>query len=79
MAYSSVYKKTATTILKFADKLNCKPDEAIKISRSDLASVAGIATETLIRTLSSFKKQGMIVIEGRNIRIVDVEKLKEVC
>ena len=79
MAYSSVYKKTATTILKFADKLNCKPDEAIKISRSDLASVAGIATETLIRTLSSFKKQGLIVIEGRNIRIVDVEKLKEVC
>lgn len=79
MAYSSVYKKTATTILKFADKLNCKPDEAIKISRSDLASVAGIATETLIRTLSSFKKQGLIVIEGRNIRIVDVEKLKDVC
>ena len=79
MAYSSVYKKTATTILKFADKLNCKPNEAIKISRSDLASVAGIATETLIRTISSFKKQGLIVIEGRNIKIIDIEGLKDVC
>ena len=78
MAYSSVYKKTATTILKFAEKLNCKPKEPIKISRNDLASVAGIATETLIRTISSFKKQGLIEIEGRNIKIIDVEKLKEV-
>ena len=60
MAYSSVYKKTVTTILKFAEKLNRKPEDPIKISRNDLASVAGIATETLIRTMSSFKKQGLI-------------------
>ncbi|WP_046756225.1 response regulator [Kordia jejudonensis] len=79
MAYSSVYKKTATTILKFAEKLNRKPDDPIKISRNDLASVAGIATETLIRTMSSFKKQGLIEIEGRNIKIVDLQKLQQIC
>lgn len=76
MAYSSVHKKTATTILKFAEKMNRKPEDPIKISRNDLASVAGIATETLIRTLSSFKKQGLIEIEGRSIRILELEKLK---
>jgi CheY-like chemotaxis protein len=76
MAYSSVNKKTATTILKFAEKLNLKPEDPIKISRNDLASVAGIATETLIRTLSNFKKQGLIEVEGRNIRILDLEKLQ---
>lgn len=79
MAYSSVYKKTATTILKFAEKLNRKPDDPIKISRNDLASVAGIATETLIRTMSSFKKQGLIEIEGRNIKILDLQKLQQIC
>jgi CRP-like cAMP-binding protein len=79
MAYSSVYKKTATTILKFAEKLNRTPEDPIKISRNDLASVAGIATETLIRTMSSFKKQGLIEIEGRNIKIVDLEKLQQIC
>ncbi|WP_055444507.1 response regulator [Lacinutrix himadriensis] len=78
MAYSSVSKKTASTILKFAEKLNCKSNQPIKISRSDLSSVAGIATETLIRTMSSFKKQGLIEIEGRNVTIVDLEKLKEI-
>lgn len=78
MAYSSVNKKTASTILKFAEKLNHKTGEPIRISRNDLASVAGIATETLIRTLSSFKKEGLIEIEARNIKILDIKKLQEI-
>jgi CheY-like chemotaxis protein len=78
MAYGSVRKKTAATILQFAEKMNKKNNESIKISRSDLASVAGIATESLIRTLSSFNKEGLIEIEGRNIKIIDLESLKEV-
>lgn len=78
MAYSSVNKKTAATILKFAEKLNHKPEDPIKISRNDLACVAGIATETLIRTMSVFKKQGLIEIEGRNIKILDLLGLREI-
>lgn len=76
MAYSSVRKKTAQTILQFASILNKNSEESIKISRYDLASVAGIATESLIRTLSGFKKDGLIDIEGRNIRILDLEGLR---
>jgi len=76
MAYSSVRKKTAQTILQFAQILMKKPGEGIKISRYDLASVAGIATESLIRTLSGFKKDGLIDIEGRNIKILDLEALQ---
>ncbi|RED43845.1 CRP-like cAMP-binding protein [Winogradskyella eximia] len=78
MAYSSVNKKTADTILKFAEKINRKPEDPINISRSDLASVAGIATETLIRTLASFKKQGIIGSDGRTIKVLDLEKLKHI-
>ena len=78
MAYSSVRKKTAQTILQFASILNKNKDENIKISRYDLASVAGIATESLIRTLSGFKKDGLIEIEGRNIRIIDLDGLRAV-
>ena len=78
MAYSSVKKRTANTILKFAEKLNRNPEDTIRISRNDLASVAGIATESLIRTLSGFKDSGIIEIEGRNIKILDLDKLQEV-
>lgn len=78
MAYSSVRKKTAQTILQFVAVLDKKPEDGIKISRNDLASVAGIATESLIRTLSSFKKEGLIAIEGRNIKILQLDELQHV-
>lgn len=79
MAYSSVRKKTAQTILHFARILNCNnTEEVIKISRSDLASSAGIATESLIRTLSVFKKKGWIETEGREIKIIDINALENV-
>ena len=77
MAYSSVRKKTANTILQFTEKMKKRPDENIKISRSDLASIAGIATETFIRTLSDFKKDGIIDFKGSNIEIIDINKLKK--
>ena len=78
MAYSSVRKKTAQTLLQFAEIMNKKTEDPIKISRNDLASVAGIATESLIRTLSGFKKEGLISIEGRNIRIKQLKALQYV-
>lgn len=78
MAYGSVRKKTASTLLKFAEKL--QEDEAgnIHVLRSDLASVAGMATETLIRTLSNFKKEGIIEIKDRDIKILDMDRLKRI-
>jgi len=76
MAYGSVRKKTASTLLQFAEKLQKDPKGNLHILRSDLASVAGMATETLIRTLSSFRKEKLIDIEDRNIRILDIEKLR---
>lgn len=76
MAYSSVRKKTAQTILQFAQILGKNAEGGIRIARNDLASVAGIATESLIRTLSGFKKEGLIEIEGRNIRLVDIQGLE---
>lgn len=75
MAYSSVLKKTTNTILEFAEKIQGDPQEFIRISRSDLASVAGISTESFIRSLSSLKKEGLIDIIGRDIKILNLQKL----
>jgi len=78
MAYSSVRRKTAQTILLFAERLKRNKLQQIRISRADLAAVAGIAQESLIRTLSKLKKEGLLEIEGRNIKILDFEKLENI-
>ncbi len=76
MAYGSVRRKTASTLLRFTDKLQEDRLGNIHILRSDLAGVAGMATETLIRTLSSFKKEGIIDIKDRSIKIIDTKRLQ---
>ncbi|MEH6406386.1 MAG: response regulator [Leeuwenhoekiella sp.] len=76
MAYSSVKRKTAYTIIQFARILQKNSDGTITIGRFDLANVAGIAKESLIRTLSEFRKQNLIEIKGRNIKIIDLQALE---
>lgn len=78
MAYSSVRKKTAQTLLRFSRAINKNKRGPLKIARSDLAGVAGIATESLIRTLSDFKHEGLIAIENRNILVLEPEALEQV-
>ena len=78
MAYSSVRRKTAKTIILFTERLKRNKLRQIRISRADLAAVAGIAQESLIRTLSKLKKEGLIEIEGRNIKVLDFEKLEDI-
>lgn len=78
MAYGSVLKKTTNTILEFAEKIQSDPQEYIRISRSDLASVAGISTESFIRSLSCLKKEGLIDIVGRDIKILNLQKLHSI-
>lgn len=75
MAYSSVQRKTAQTLLHCAAVMNPSKKESIRVTRHDLASMAGIATESLIRSLSALKKKNLIHIEGRNITILDEKGL----
>jgi CRP-like cAMP-binding protein len=78
LAYDTVRKRVADALLKLETKYKKENQENfnIAISRDDLASIVGTATESVIRTLSEFKHDGYIVIKGSNITILQPEKLK---
>jgi CRP-like cAMP-binding protein len=57
IAYDSLRRRVATTLLRLHEQA---PDAAIQLSRGDLAAVVGIAPESLIRTLTEFKHDGLI-------------------
>jgi CheY-like chemotaxis protein len=78
MAYSSVLKKTSQTILGYAQKIPENPQNIIEITRSELARIAGISTESFIRSLSKLRQKKIIEIEGRNIKILDFDRLRNV-
>ena len=74
LAYSSGRKRVAESLLLFLDK--DPGSDCILLPREDLANFTGVAKETLIRTLSSFKSEGMISIEGKTIRVLKPEQLR---
>ncbi len=74
MAYSSLRRRVADTLLRLHDG---QPDTVIQLSRDDLAAMIGTATESLIRTLSEFKQDGLIEqTPPGGIRVVQAEKLR---
>lgn len=76
MAYGSVRKKTAAILLNLAKKSDLENE--IKVSRSDLASLTGVAKETLIRTLTDFKDEGIITTSRNMVKIIDIKELKKI-
>lgn len=50
----------------------------IVLSREDYANIVGTATESAIRILSQFKKNGLIGTDGKKIKIIDLQGLKSV-
>lgn len=50
----------------------------ITLSRTDLASMVGTASETLARILHDFRKEHLIGMEGRKIHLKDLEKLTHI-
>ena len=76
LAYNSLRKRVAKALLDIHHKFNKeKSGQTLEISRDDIARYVGTATESLIRTLSDFKLEGLIEIRAGRIYIVDVEKL----
>lgn len=50
---------------------------AYTISRKDIANLAGTTYETTIRTLSAFQKKGIIELINKEIKIKDIQQLKQ--
>lgn len=73
LAQKSVKERLAELLLmlevQFGENLNGFID--VKLSREEMANMVGTATESLIRLLSDFKKEGLIETEGKYIRIAD--------
>jgi CRP/FNR family cyclic AMP-dependent transcriptional regulator len=78
LAYNSLRKKVADALVTLKKKYeNPSLDKfSIDISRENLATIAGTATESLIRTLSDFKSEKIIDIKDGHITIMNPKKLE---
>lgn len=77
LAQKTVRERLAEILLLLEQKLGTDPEGFIKISltREEIANLIGTATESAIRLISEFKQDGLIEVEGRNIKILSRDKL----
>jgi DNA-binding response OmpR family regulator len=87
LAYGSLRKRVAKALIDIYSKFTAAGETdgavrkagtavALDISREDIAQYVGTATESLIRTLSDFKSEGLVEIKEGKIRIADIQKLQ---
>lgn len=77
MAYQSLRMRVAMVLVEIAQtySTNSSAPFVIKLSREDLASRVGTATESVIRTLSDFKKEGYLDVKGSEMTLKNIEGL----
>lgn len=67
--------RVAHVLIYFSDMVYEKKTFELPVSRKEIADYIGMTTENVIRTLSEFKKDGIIRTFGKDIDIVDYERL----
>ena len=68
-----------------ADILMCLSERIFKsleyelpLSRNDLAELTGMSTESVIRLVKEFKDDSIIEVSGKNMKILDPERLRKI-
>ena len=79
LAQKTVKERLAETLLYLSDTFGKNEDNSLKVqlSRDELASMIGTATESCIRLLSDFKKLDLIELNRKKIILKDINKLKK--
>ncbi|MEM8522169.1 Crp/Fnr family transcriptional regulator [Flavobacterium sp. PL12] len=80
LAQKTVKERLAEVLLYLHDTFGKNEDNSLKVqlSRDELASMIGTATESCIRLLSDFKKLELIELSGKKIVLKDISKLKKI-
>lgn len=80
MAQKHVKTRLAETLIYLQESFGVDNEGFLNVvlSREDYANIVGTATESAIRILSQFKKQGFITTEGKRIKVLDIQELKRV-
>lgn len=70
--------RVAYILLFLAEKIYHKNTFRMPITRRELGELISMTTENTIRTFSEFRKDGLVSLDGKNITILDMERLKMV-
>ena len=77
MAQKTTKQRLAEMLLWLKETFGLDEDNCIdvKLSREEIANMVGTATEAVIRLLAELKKENLIALEGKKIKMLDIHGL----
>ena len=81
MAMKPVRERVAEALLLLKDFYGLKEDHAtldVKVTREEIAGIAGTSTETVVRALTEFKKEKLISENKKAIKFLEMKRLHKI-
>jgi CRP-like cAMP-binding protein len=78
LAHKHVNGRVADIFIYLSRSIYKSQKFTLALTRKELAQFAGISQENVIITLSKFKNEGVLSVEGKQIEILDFQKLEQI-
>ncbi len=78
LTHKQAYGRLADILLCLADRVFKASEFDLPLSRKDLADLSGMSSETVIRMLKKFHEDGLIAMDGKNLKVIDHNRLKRI-
>jgi len=79
MTHRQSYGKLADLLLCLAGRIFKKSVFELHLTRKELAELAGMSTESVIRILKKFQEDKLVTITGKTFEISDSDGLQRIC
>ena len=73
-----MHGRIADTLIYLNEQSKKEGNIFLYLSRKDIAEFAGLSTETTVRLLTELKNDHIIDINGKDIKVLQAESLKEI-
>jgi len=78
LARKQLHGRMADILMCLSERIFKSLEYELPLSRKDLAELTGMSTESVIRLVKEFKDDNIIEVSGKNISILDPERLRKI-
>ena len=79
MTHRQSYGRLADLLLCLSENIFKSPKFNLGLTRRELAELAGMSTENVVRILKSFQNENLIELDGKIFSIIDQRGLRRIC
>jgi CRP/FNR family transcriptional regulator len=78
LTHKQAYGRLADILLCLSERVFKQNEFDFPLSRKDIAELAGMSSETVVRMLKKFSEDGLIKMDGKKIEISDLDRLHHI-